>query len=135
MTWTIDPRKFGDQVKITHRQLCIVLALKIDARLVQMTPVKTGRARSNWLASIGKPDRSTLPGPTGPAEERPPGIGPVAQAAIAAAQAVILSAPEFPLIYLSNNLPYIQRLNDGSSKQAPEAFVESAIDIETSVFR
>ena len=32
-------------------------------------------------------------------------------------------------VYISNNLPYIQRLNDGYSQQAPENFVESAVQV------
>ena len=30
-------------------------------------------------------------------------------------------------ILISNNLPYINALNDGSSKQAPAGFVDSAL--------
>jgi len=122
MTWTIDPRKFGDEVRLTHRKICQAVALDIDRRLVLATPVDTGRARSNWLASVGAPRRDEVPARD-------------AGSAIAEAAGVIAAAPEFPLIYLSNNLPYIQRLNDGSSKQAPAAFVETAIDAATSPFR
>lgn len=122
MTWTIDPRKFGDQVKISHRQLCQRIALDIDQRLVLATPVDTGRARSNWLASIGTPRRDQV-------EPRS------AEETIVEAVGVVDKAPQFPLIYLSNNLPYIQRLNDGSSKQAPAAFVDTAIDAATRPLR
>lgn len=31
--------------------------------------------------------------------------------------------------YISNHLPYIDRLNDGWSQQAPELFVEAGIDV------
>lgn len=122
MTWSIDPRKFGEEVRITHRQLCQRIALDIDQRLVLATPVKSGRARSNWLPSVARP-RLDQVDPRSDAE------------IVAEAQSVIAGAPEFPLIYLSNNLPYIQRLNDGSSKQAPAAFVETAIDGATRPFR
>lgn len=115
MTWTVDPRKFGDQVRISHRQLCQRIALDIDQRLVLATPVDTGRARSNWLASVGQPRTDEV----GTRD---------AGSAIAEAAGVINAAPDFPLIYLSNNLPYIKRLNEGSSKQAPAAFVETAVD-------
>lgn len=122
MPWTIDPTKFGDQVRIDHRTLCRRIALEIDQRLVLNTPVDTGRARSNWLASISAPRTDTVD------------VRGQAQA-IADAAVVIQQAPEFPVIYLANNLPYIQRLNEGSSKQAPAGFVEGAIDAVTAVFK
>lgn len=115
MPWTVDPRKFGDQVRISHRQLCQRIALDIDQRLVLATPVDTGRAQSNWLASIGSPRNDEV----GARD---------AGSAIAEAAGVINAAPDFPLIYLSNNLPYIRRLNEGSSKKAPAEFVETAVD-------
>jgi len=122
VTWTIDPRKFVGQTVREHRRLCQRVALDIDQRLVLATPVDTGRARSNWLASLGTPRTDEV----GTRD---------AQSAISEAAGVIDQAADFPVIYLSNNLPYIQRLNDGSSKQAPAAFVQTAIDQALSPLR
>lgn len=115
MGWDIDPQSIARDIAKKHRLLCLRLALDIDSRLVLATPVKDGRARSNWLASIGSPRRDQV-------EIRS------TEETIAEAVGVVDKAPQFPLIYISNNLPYIQRLNEGSSKQAPAAFVETAID-------
>lgn len=135
MTWTVDPRKFGVECVKKHRQLCRRLALGIENRIVLATPVDTGRARSNWIASLDKPATGVIDAYAPDADEKPGQIGPNAAGAIAAADAVLLQTQDFPVIYLSNNLPYIARLNDGSSVQAPAAFVQAAIDQELGPFR
>ena len=115
MTWTIDPRRFGEAVKIDHRRLCVSAALEINKRLILATPVDTGRAQSNWMPSLGSP-ASGQREPMQPAE------------AMTIAQSTFSAAPPFPVLWLSNNLPYIRRLNQGHSKQAPAGFVETVID-------
>lgn len=89
-------------------------ALAVDRDLVLSTPVDTGRARSNWLVGVNAPVRAERE-PTGTAE------------AIEAARATIAAAPDRAEIWISNNLPYIGRLNQGHSAQAPAGFVEIAI--------
>lgn len=104
--------------------------LAVDQAVVFATPVDTGRARANWQPSIGAPITTTLPEPSGP------NIG--TGAAIAAGQQVALQyqgGAKSPTVYINNNLPYIQRLNEGSSKQAPAMFVQSAIAIAVSVIK
>jgi len=86
------------------------VALIVDAELVNMTPVDTGRARANWNPSLNTPD------PTIREPGQKKSIDPVASA--------------FKLtdtILISNNLPYIKPLNNGSSKQAPAGFVDAAL--------
>lgn len=93
------------------------LGINLLNGLTRVTPVDTGRARGNWFVGINKSNRSIE-------QER------------TAAQAVLdgvsdISSSKFldyPDIVLSNNLPYIERLNDGYSLQAPKKFVESEID-------
>ncbi len=117
--WSIDPSKFGDQVVQDHRRLCVAVAIAVDSRLVEATPVDTGRARGNWLPSIGAPRTDEV-------DARD------AAAAVDEAVQTFNPAPEFPVMYLANNLPYIGVLNNGSSKQAPAGFVESSIDAAVS---
>ncbi len=89
-------------------------AIAIDRELVLSTPVDTGRARSNWIASVDTPSDAE-------------GAAESPAAAIARAEAVIKGAGPRQDIWISNNLPYIARLNDGHSAQAPAGFVQSAI--------
>ena len=95
------------------------VALVVDQVVVPATPVKTGRARSNWIAAIGAPVREVREtfGPTA-----------AVSAAIAEAQVVIEGAGrEADAIFISNNVSYIGKLNNGSSAQAPANFVQIAV--------
>lgn len=102
------------------------VALAADQAVVLGTPVDTGRARSNWLASVGAPRRDTIE-PYSPGSGLGTSEGGNAQGAIA--QAVLATATLQPgqSVFIANNLPYIGALNDGSSLQAPAGFVEAAV--------
>lgn len=77
------------------------------------TPVDTGHARGNWILSVGAPALGELPG-RGSADGN-------------AASILAWTLHDGP-IYINNNTPYILRLNDGWSDQAPAGFIERAID-------
>jgi hypothetical protein len=97
-------------------------ALAVDAVVVVRTPVKTGRARANWQPSIGGPPAGLVTWD----DKADNGRG--AAYAIKEGQRVIATYKQGAgSIYISNNLPYIQRLNEGWSKQAPAGFVEAAV--------
>ena len=85
--------------------------------LTRVTPVDTGRARGNWFVGINKSNRNIE-------QERK------AFEAIQQGVGVVSSAKQlnYPEIVISNNLPYIEKLNEGHSKQAPIKFVEIEID-------
>lgn len=86
------------------------VALIVDSELAITTPIDTGRARANWLPSLNTPDtRKVEPGQK------------------ADINAAINAYKIADTILISNNLPYIRRLNDGYSKQAPAGFVDAAI--------
>lgn len=97
--------------------------LVIDQVLVVATPVDTGRARSNWIVGSGPSTRAIdayVPG-----EEGLTG-GANAEAALRQARD-FLDSTDISVIYLSNNLSYIQYLNEGTSTQAPAGFIEAAV--------
>lgn len=81
------------------------------------TPVDTGRARANWLVGVNAPRRQTE-GAT----------DPTGQATLAQGEQVIAAARGDDEVWLSNNLPYILKLNEGSSPQAPPGYIQDAID-------
>lgn len=101
------------------------VALAADQAVVMGTPVDTGRARSNWIAQIGSAPSGTIE-PYAPGEAGST-TGANSQAAIDQAEAVISGYNNGQEIHITNNLPYIQRLNDGYSAQAPANFVEQAV--------
>lgn len=97
------------------------LALNVTANLIETTPVDTGWARANWVPKIGNP-RTRTAGTRVAAEN-----GQIDRSPQANGQLAILGYKLGPSIFISNNVPYIKKLNAGSSRKAPAAFVQSAI--------
>jgi len=101
-----------------------IITLDATANLVEDTPRKTGWARANWVPRIGAPSKL-------PTDVTDPQPGQVQGRSAEREAGVLLVASSYKLvngpIYITNNVPYIQRLNDGYSAQAPAGFVQSAI--------
>lgn len=110
------------------------VALAVDQAVVFETPVDTGRARSNWLVSLVEPRQDEIP-PYAPGRRLGKGESANAAAALAQGAAVIGMRRPGQDIVISNNVPYIGRLNEGSSAQAPANFVEAAVQSGASVVR
>ena len=92
--------------------------------LVLSTPVDTGRARANWITSVGIPITEDI-------EDNDVS----GSATIARNNTTIRAQKSGQTIYISNNLPYIGKLNEGSSAQAPANFVEIAVRIAVSALK
>ncbi len=101
--------------------------------LLDHTPVDTTEALSNWRASRG----TALTGAIPPLVAGKGGSTRSASlsAALAAAMTVIEAASGQELLVIFNNVPYIQRLNDGYSAQAPAGWVEQAVLVGRSTAR
>lgn len=85
--------------------------------VVRDTPVDTGLARSNWVASLGSPDLSDR------------GIRS-RTATISEITSVTGGVRHDGEIHISNGgdkIPYLKFLEDGSSTQAPEGFMGFAL--------
>jgi hypothetical protein len=102
-------------------------ALAVDQTVVSATPVDTGRARSNWLVGIDAPTREVLDQAHTPGAKGSTGAENTQQSIQAAAAAIAgYDALRNSAIYISNNLPYIQKLDEGHSRQAPAGFIARA---------
>lgn len=77
-----------------------------------------GRARGNWFASLGSASTAT---------REVTGMG-AGESALSEGESVLAGSSPGQDIHLTNNLPYIKPLNEGSSHQAPAGFVEVAIE-------
>ncbi len=95
------------------------LAFDIFADVVAGTPVDTGRAMNNWMMSLGTPSRRVI--------EQGGSKGSVRSTKRAEAAATVVGLTPFSTVWISNNLPYIAELEEGSSDQAPRGWVEAAI--------
>lgn len=95
------------------------------------TPVDTGWARANWIPRIGQPYSGTA-GTRSQAEEGRINTGPQ-NAGVASLVAYRLERGK---VFVSNGVPYIVKLNEGSSRQAPRGFVQAAVrrSVEVDLF-
>lgn len=91
------------------------ITFEVFSRVIRKTPVDTGRARGNWIASADRPVLVALDGAKSE------------QQALADAGAVALKQPAGGVVFLANNLPYIQRLENGWSDQAPSGMVGTTL--------
>lgn len=90
-------------------------ALQLFTQVIERTPVDTGRARGNWRTATGSPAQGAI--------DRTDGNAAIGEASLKTATYTLGET-----IYLSNNLPYIQRLEDGYSDQAPTGMVQVSVD-------
>lgn len=103
------------------------VALKMLDTLVNSTPVDTSKALSNWQASIDTP----IDTPRNAIAEGSRGSTRSQSAAIAYALGEI-QIEKFKLnqvIHITNNLEYIEGLNNGTISKQPGLFVEKSIQI------
>lgn len=116
MSFSDDIKRFTDKARNAHDKITRVATLELFSGVIRATPVDTGRARGAWQTGVGSPppgaDGRLDPSAAQPLAEveqnTPPGAGQVT--------------------YLSNNVPYIFRLEEGSSKQAPHGMVRRNVD-------
>lgn len=109
--------KLGQRLESLIERACKALILEINRELRMRgtgTPVDTGHARASWIPAVGAPNLAEPIGTDG------------SLAARGAAQVMAYKLAQGTL-YLSNVAPYIRRLNDGWSDQAPTMFVELAV--------
>lgn len=101
------------------------VALTVVGDLAYHTPVDKSQALSNWIVTLDAPSGAKIgphvPGSKGSTQKAS------AQATIAAAKAVLANKKPGQKIYITNNQPYIRKLNDGTHSQQPGAFLERAV--------
>lgn len=92
------------------------IVLDMFSEVINMSPVDTGRFRGNWQVAVGDM-------PTGTVELLDP------SGAIVTARVQVVSGEVQPgdTVWMVNNLPYAQRLEDGYSQQAPGGMVKLTV--------
>lgn len=98
------------------------MALFIHGRVSERTPVDTGTARANWNLFVGEPDDTV--------RTRPAGAPPAR--AVRMTSALPADGPR--KVYITNNIPYIVKLERGGSRQAPAGMVDVTLaEIEAGI--
>ena len=96
---------------------------QVTRDVIRDTPVDTGWARANWIPNKSLP----LTGTAGTREQAERGIIDTITQANAITNAVGTYNLRDRKLFITNNVPYINTLNLGSSRQAPSGFVQTAI--------
>lgn len=114
-------------VRLRSRELTKYVSLAVLSYLVRVTPVDTSKALSNWRISVA----GTIYGADS-IEAHFPGqggstAGASAAEAIQLAKEALKGAQPGKAIAIINAVPYLQRLNEGWSSQAPAGFIEASI--------
>jgi len=117
-------RRRGKMVEIGADRAVQQAAVIIDQALVLATPVDTGRARANWQVGIDKPI-------TEPIDE----TDVSGQTTLDKNNVIIRGRKSGQSIHITNNVDYIEQLNQGSSSQAPANFVGLAVQEAVSFLR
>lgn len=119
----MSPERFARRMRELGRSIEPAIGSEVNkaaglilATVIPATPVDTGRARGNWQVGLGNSVRQEI--------NR---LDKTGAATVAQGNAHIASRPPGMTIYISNNVPYIGRLNEGYSAQAPAGFVELAV--------
>lgn len=103
------------------------IVFDLGARVIMRTPVDTGRARANWMFSLGTPSKETSSDLDKETPANSSGAG--SSKAKDGLNAALATYDPFknPIIYFTNSVPYIGRLEYGSSKQAPQGMVRLTV--------
>ena len=103
---------FGELVQEEADQVFRIVATEVGQSVINLTPVDTGRALSNWNAGINAPD-DTYRETEDPMDSQ-----------TSSRLASELSTLKFgDTAYITNATPHVPFLEYGSSKQAPNGFV------------
>lgn len=103
-------------------------AVEFYRQAIIATPVDTGRARMGWNATINEPSNEVpAPAPAGHKGQSQGGseFYPMPKIKSSFLRGVIKVTDT---LYITNRVPYIGKLNAGSSSQAPARFVERAAE-------
>ncbi|MDR0275929.1 MAG: HK97 gp10 family phage protein [Burkholderiaceae bacterium] len=105
-------RQIAQRKKVAMETVVRMTVKQMSDDMVAMSPVDTGRFASNWMPGIGSinHDTSAEPDKTGDSSKK-------------RIEIAIASWKMGETLYISNSLPYAQRLENGWSKRAPTGMV------------
>lgn len=115
--WRVPPSLFIGVVEQDLSKKIRTIAIQLLNEITMRMPVDTGRARANTIVSIGAPVYQVL-------ESYDKSGG----STIMNGASRLSGLEPYTVVYLQNNLPYIERLEDGHSKQAPVGMFGAAFN-------
>jgi len=116
MSLTSDLAAFRAKTESKMERAFRKIILDAYSECIQKSPVDTGRFKGNWQTAIDVIPAGTL--------QRMDASG---GAAIGEVNASVAATQLGNTVYMANNLPYAERLEDGWSKQAPAGMVKLTV--------
>lgn len=113
MSFSDDIKRFTGKTEKSVEMVFRGTALDVISKIMQRSPVKTGRFRGDWQTTLNMPASGVIEG--------------TASNSLNKARSVSGSAKLTDAIYYINNLPYSLRLENGYSKQAPAGMVKLTV--------
>lgn len=111
-------KKAGANAELVVRRV----GIDVFSSVIRKTPVDTGRARANWTAKVGSPS-----GVISDAIDKGKYGSDPSGASVSKANAALAGFEIGQAIFITNNLPYAQRLENGYSTQAPSGMVRLTV--------
>lgn len=115
-------QRYGDEtVPELARDRCVAIGLEGARGVTMLTPVDRGFAKGGWQFTVGSP----AAGPNERQDDSPEGVE--SQAVLTEALQAMASFRLGQMLWLSNYVPYINFLNDGTEKIVPFAMVPRTV--------
>ena len=111
--FALDLRKFAKKAGDNAEKVVRSVILDVDYSVIDMSPRDKGRFVNNWNVNLNSIDKSTTEA-----------VDLSGDASKARANAALLNFKIGDTAYISNSLPYAQRLEDGYSKKAASGMVK-----------
>lgn len=108
-SFSLDVKKFADGFSDGAEQAIRGVTFKLFSAIIKSTPVDSGRARGNWFTTGQKPSSKI----TNKSDKSGSG-------SISDAQQVIVGIADWSRFTLTNNLPYIEKLEFGGYGDGPK---------------
>jgi len=116
--FNLQVKKWADRVSVDIKVFTRSVAFQLHDLILEETPVDTGRARASWTIIAGEvADTSVAP-------ETFAGGAAAATAYAKSNQGAVALANSY---VIANNLPYIERLENGHSNKKPAGMVAVSI--------
>lgn len=115
---------WADKARGNAEQVVRKVGFEMFARVVQRTPVDTGRARGNWQVTLVTPASAVVDRSDGGKKGSRPS-GSLESSALAATEGYSIKVAQ--TIWITNGLPYAPRLEYGWSSQAPAGMVRVTV--------
>lgn len=116
MSFSQQIKMFGDRSAKAVQQTRTAVTIKLFSAVIRDTPVDTGLARANWQLTEGQKATGTVTN-----------VAPNKAGLTVSEAGQIQKTNGDESLYLTNNLPYIVKLEEGFSKKAPEGMVRRNI--------